>query len=227
MGAFGCFYTPMGLEGQGTDAYLCSPEMDVSTDGLRQVEFSFRTRSPTGPQAISFEVLFGTEVPDVASIDDYSLLYSKEGASGGRLIESVDIPSTADAGHICFRFVNEVDGIAAIDNVQSAPPSCAPSDTDTDADTVSDAEDNCLEFANEFQQDTNGDGFGNTCDTDLDQDCITNFSDLGLLRQAFFSIGINDADFNSDMTVSFVDLGIMRQQFFSPPGPSSQASCTR
>ena len=75
---------------------------------------------------------------------------------------------------------------------------------------------------NADQRDTNGDGFGNICDPDLDNDGITNFIDLGTMRSVFFSAD-PDADFNGDGVVNFVDLGIMRSLFFQPPGPSGVA----
>ncbi|MFK8014866.1 MAG: thrombospondin type 3 repeat-containing protein [Gammaproteobacteria bacterium] len=96
---------------------------------------------------------------------------------------------------------------------------------DVDGDGVPDDIDNCVDVANPTQLDTNGDGFGNACDADIDNDgFITNFGDLGLLRLAFFSNPSTpnwnpDADFNGDNIVNFIDLGIMRSYFFGPPGP--------
>ncbi|MFK7887552.1 MAG: hypothetical protein AB8G16_11885 [Gammaproteobacteria bacterium] len=91
---------------------------------------------------------------------------------------------------------------------------------DTDGDGVDDTVDNCSQLANPDQRDTNGDGFGNACDTDLNDDMIVNFIDLGILRTVFFSTD-EDADINGDGTVNIVDLGAMRTQFFSPPGPGA------
>jgi subtilisin-like proprotein convertase family protein len=90
---------------------------------------------------------------------------------------------------------------------------------DTDGDGVADDVDNCTLTVNPDQRDTNGDGFGNACDADLNDDCVVNFVDLGLLRSVFFTADA-DADFNGDGTVNFVDLGLMRLSFFGPPGPA-------
>jgi 6-phosphogluconolactonase (cycloisomerase 2 family) len=90
---------------------------------------------------------------------------------------------------------------------------------DADDDGVPDSADNCLAVANPDQRDTNGDGIGNVCDADLDDDCAVNFLDLGLLKIVFFSAD-PDADFNGDGSVNFADLGIMKGGFFLPPGPS-------
>ncbi|MEO1575878.1 MAG: thrombospondin type 3 repeat-containing protein, partial [Pseudomonadota bacterium] len=88
---------------------------------------------------------------------------------------------------------------------------------DGDADGVIDLADNCATTANADQRDTDGDGFGNRCDPDLNNDGVINVVDLGLLRAVFFSAD-PDADFNGDGVVNVVDLGIMRTMFFGPPG---------
>ena len=93
---------------------------------------------------------------------------------------------------------------------------------DGDTDGVIDALDNCTQIANADQRDTNGDGYGNRCDADLNNDGTINVVDLGLLRAAFFSAG-PDADFNGDGVVNVVDLGILRTSFFGAPGPSGIA----
>ena len=93
---------------------------------------------------------------------------------------------------------------------------------DTDGDGVTDSADNCTLVANADQRDTNGDGFGNVCDADLNNDGIVNVVDLGQLRAVFFTANA-DADFNGDGVVNVVDLGILRSGFFLPPGPSGVA----
>ncbi|MEM9055869.1 MAG: choice-of-anchor B family protein [Pseudomonadota bacterium] len=94
---------------------------------------------------------------------------------------------------------------------------------DSDGDGVGDAADNCTLMANPAQRDTDGDGFGNFCDPDLNNDGVVNFEDLALMRQAFFSMGDLDADLNGDGLVNFVDLGLQKTLFFQPPGPSGIA----
>ncbi len=98
---------------------------------------------------------------------------------------------------------------------------------DMDVDGVPDTLDNCTTFVNPAQQDTNGDGFGNRCDADLDNDDTVNFTDLTLLKAAFFSTPGSanwnpDADFDSNNTVDFTDLSIMKGMFFQPPGPNGE-----
>lgn len=96
---------------------------------------------------------------------------------------------------------------------------------DSDGDGVDDSVDNCSTVANPNQIDSNGDGFGNLCDADLNDDLIVNVTDLGLLRSVFFTAD-EDADFNTDGVVNVVDLGVMRSAFFQPPGPGATGSPT-
>ena len=98
-------------------------------------------------------------------------------------------------------------------------------DADSDGDSIIDANDNCILVSNSNQLDTNGDGFGNQCDPDLDNNGFVNFDDLGLFRSVFFKSSADpdfnpDADFNSDGFINFYDLGVLRTGFFTPPGPS-------
>ncbi len=90
---------------------------------------------------------------------------------------------------------------------------------DTDADGVADPADNCLVTANPSQLDADGDGFGNACDADLNDDGIVNFSDLARMRAVFFRAD-PVADMSGDGVVNFTDLAMLRAAFFKPPGPS-------
>lgn len=56
---------------------------------------------------------------------------------------------------------------------------------DTDGDGSDDALDNCTLTANPDQRDSNGDGFGNACDADINDDGRVNSQDLGLFNRMF------------------------------------------
>jgi hypothetical protein len=90
---------------------------------------------------------------------------------------------------------------------------------DADNDGVPDSVDNCTIVANADQRDTNGDGYGNLCDPDLNNDGTVNFVDLGMMKSVFFTAD-PDADLDGNGSVSFADLGILKAFFFLPPGPS-------
>jgi hypothetical protein len=93
---------------------------------------------------------------------------------------------------------------------------------DPDGDQVSSEVDNCTEWPNPGQGDADGDGFGNACDADLNQDGRVNFADVALFRGRF---GTSDpaADFDGSGLVNFADLARLRVLFGRPPGPSGLA----
>ena len=90
---------------------------------------------------------------------------------------------------------------------------------DTDSDGVNDDNDNCTLKSNPIQLDTNGDGYGNMCDADLDQSGFVDFADLTLFSTAFFTDDA-DANLNGTGTVDFADLTLFSGSFFQAPGPS-------
>ncbi len=92
---------------------------------------------------------------------------------------------------------------------------------DTDGDGVANNADNCTLVANSNQLDTNGDGFGNICDPDIDNNGVVNFADISIWAQFFNTANGGDADFNGDGTVNFLDFSIAFPDFFlQSPGPS-------
>lgn len=93
---------------------------------------------------------------------------------------------------------------------------------DTDGDGLADDADNCILVANPGQEDSDGDGYGNICDADINNDGTTNAVDLGLFKLVFFTADAV-SDFNSDGTVNTIDLGILKASFFQSPGPSAFA----
>ncbi len=93
---------------------------------------------------------------------------------------------------------------------------------DIDGDGIADSYDNCIEVANINQRDTDGDGYGNLCDADLDDNLIINAADFILLRNRLNSNN-PDADLNGDGIVNAADFILLRNQLNSPPGPSAVA----
>ncbi len=94
---------------------------------------------------------------------------------------------------------------------------------DLDNDSVPNGQDNCTLVANPDQLDTDGDGFGNRCDGDLNNDNVVNAVDLGLFKNVFLTPDPH-ADLDGDGIVNVVDLGLFKQLFLQPPGPSGVAN---
>lgn len=90
---------------------------------------------------------------------------------------------------------------------------------DIDGDGLDDNSDNCILLPNPVQRDTDGDGFGNYCDPDLNNDLVINAADLAIFKTKFFSSDA-EADLNGDGVVNAADLAILKTMFFKPPGPS-------
>jgi len=94
---------------------------------------------------------------------------------------------------------------------------------DTDGDGVPEATDNCTSVANPTQCDSDGDGFGNHCDGDLNNNNSTNAQDYVLFRQQLGQPSVapnfNNADFNCNGVVNAQDHVLFRMLLGAPPGP--------
>ncbi|MBL8202076.1 MAG: right-handed parallel beta-helix repeat-containing protein [Chromatiales bacterium] len=115
-----------------------------------------------------------------------------------------------------------VEGAAGSTSEFSAPFAYAPMDSDGDG--VPDFMDNCTLVANPTQCDSDGDGYGNHCDGDLNSNGFTNAQDTGLFRQQLGqpSVGpaYNTADLNCNGAVNAQDTALFRSLLGRPPGPS-------
>jgi hypothetical protein len=120
------------------------------------------------------------------------------------------LPHTAAEGEDLWHST----GIRLVSSLTTPPP-------DADGDLVPDADDNCTLLANADQRDTDGDGFGNRCDGDLDgSGGPVNFADLALFRSAFGTDSAHADLDGSGGTVNFADLAVFRTLFGNPAGPA-------
>lgn len=150
--------------------------------------------------------------------------------------DGCDSACLVEAGFECTAATGAIDFILG---ATAVPSVCGPFG-DIDGDGVINNQDNCTLVANASQIDTNGDGIGNACDPDLDDDCIVTtcppggtdgftdptcgfndpLTDMGILKNGFFPVNDPDADFNGDGLVNFGDLAILVSFEDLPPGPS-------
>lgn len=93
-------------------------------------------------------------------------------------------------------------------------------DADTDDDGVPDESDNCILVPNADQRDTDGDGYGNICDPDFNNNGIVDSQDGALFRARFGSTSDPDQDLNGNGIVDSQDGALLRARFGLPPGPS-------
>jgi len=91
---------------------------------------------------------------------------------------------------------------------------------DSDNDSIIDSLDNCSQIPNPGQQDTDGDGYGNICDADLDNDGFVGPNDYTLFGYSWWSDMASpnwnpDADFDSDDFVGPNDYTIFGSRWWS------------
>ncbi len=102
--------------------------------------------------------------------------------------------------------------------------------TDSDGDGAHDGQDNCIDAANgpllpdaggNSQLDSDGDGYGNICDGDLDNNGgIVNFADLAAFKAMFGTVNANGDLNGSGGIVNFADLARFKALFGKLPGAS-------
>jgi hypothetical protein len=97
---------------------------------------------------------------------------------------------------------------------------------DEDLDTIPNDSDNCTYVPNKGQEDEDGDGYGNICDADFNNDGIVGTPDFLILGQCMSLPGqgagneCRHCDLNSDHRVNGRDYDLFDELFGLPPGPS-------
>lgn len=110
-----------------------------------------------------------------------------------------------------------------------------PASNDWDGDGVPDASDNCIRVPNANQRDTDGDGYGNPCDADVDQSGLVTTSwgvvsppsQRGDLERIQLTVSgglyVSHHDLDGDGDVDDLDASLAGMMLFHPPGPSGVA----
>ena len=108
-------------------------------------------------------------------------------------------------------------GVRLVSNLVPPPP------PDADSDGVPDTTDNCTLVVNASQLDSNGDGYGNFCDADFNNNGVVDSQDGALLKAAFGSVLFPERDINGNGVVDSQDGALLKSRFGQPPGPSGVA----
>jgi hypothetical protein len=111
--------------------------------------------------------------------------------------------------------------VARVASVDGRSQQAALVETDRDGDGIPDSRDNCIAVRNADQRDSDGDGYGDVCDADANNDGIVNSIDLAIVRDGFGKPTPSRADLNGDGSVNALDLAQVRRFFGSRPGPSA------
>jgi hypothetical protein len=201
---------------------------DINEDGTEDFVLGATGAAPNGEvEAGRAYVVFGGVSIGIGGRLDLTLL---DGSNGFVLngVEQLDQTglAVAEAGDVNGDGVDDViiGSLANPDGVLDAGAAYVIFGrvADGDEDGIPDGSDNCTLLPNADQRDTNGDGFGNVCDPDLDDNGIVNFMDLGVLKRVFLTRDPH-ADFDGNGVVDFQDLATMKAFFLKPPGPSGLA----
>ena len=91
---------------------------------------------------------------------------------------------------------------------------------DADSDGIPDSSDNCILVANADQRDTDGDGYGNICDPDFNNDLVVDLNDYNVLFAVFGSTTDPDQDLDGNGIVNMGDYKILKSYYGLAPGPS-------
>lgn len=233
------------------DTYICSPPLDLST--VMGPELTFNTYYQTKnnlpndngtplDQSDDFDddflrVLVGTFPPNFLTLPNYTPVFVADDHEDDDLLltgaqeisvnlEGTELEGSA-GGFVCFHYRGTFAWFAQIDNPAVRGEDCTfIGNMDADFDGVFDSVDNCTFIPNPDQIDTNNDGIGNQCDTDINNDCITAFIDISQFTPRF-GAGAGDPnydedfDFDSSGSLNFLDYIRMTSSFQQPPGPSA------
>jgi len=208
----------LGPSIQGTITAMSGLDQVGQLGELLPEPITVEVRSVLGSPLEGVEVIFSITEGDATIIEPQPLLTDANGQASaqvriGATLGEIRIAATArDVNSPLAAFLAEADAPCLF-----AITALASEDIDTDEDGVPDSLDNCPATPNPLQRDTDGDGYGNMCDADLNGDDTTDFMDLGIMKSSFLSDDPH-ADLNGDGNVDFLDLGMLKSMFFEAPG---------
>ncbi|MFK8032164.1 MAG: dockerin type I domain-containing protein [Gammaproteobacteria bacterium] len=164
-------------------------------------------------------VMHGSAIADTMSSANYSIKWQVNDGGGN---------TATSASYILQDSIGQPSPVGFSDSANYSLNAGFFAIPDSDADAVRDFMDNCTFDPNPGQLDSNGDGYGNRCDPDLDNSGSVNFADYAALTSAFLSSPGSanwnpDADLTGDGSVNFADIALFQFFFLGAPGPSGLA----
>ncbi len=215
------------------DQFNFSIEIDLQSPGYRTIGGSIDLLNSTPDYTYyAANYIFGDAVENVAA-DLWTNYYYIEQISSGSATISVLNNLDVFAGGVLsieswdtapnLQFIQNWKNDSLVNHQISGQITSFTVDDDSDSDGLSDPADNCTLVANADQRDTNGDGYGNLCDPDLNNDGLVNFADVALWAPFFNTVTNGDEDLNGDGFANFGDFAIFPDFFLQPPGPSGTA----
>jgi hypothetical protein len=140
---------------------------------------------------------------------------------GGPGLRKEPEPFVLDTGPAIYFTENDpVTGKALVHVADTGLGSVAAGDSDGDG--ISDDRDSCTFVANPSQRDEDADGIGTMCDTDLNNDCVVDNTDIFAVLSLINNPNPTPiADFNSDGITNYLDFFILTNYLGLPPGPAS------
>ncbi len=234
------------------ETYVCRTPVDLSNKLQTQAQLVINYQ-PGQQTSDDFFAVWIDTMPFFGTIDMGAssarlILNSPQGQFGQSPGVSYEIDVSDLDGEpevfLCFGYGNENAGYAQVDSVFLSSQGCT---DDFEEDKILSCDDNCSNYENPQQRDSDNDGYGNACDADIAKnasafepgavradnssgnDCLVNFQDFFVFSQAMFSDPVSenwnpDADFTGDGKVNFLDLARFSELFLRAPGPSGVAS---
>jgi hypothetical protein len=121
--------------------------------------------------------------------------------------------------------------VIAVSSGAGLGPCSLDADSDGVCDDPTSTSDNCTAVANAGQRDDDQDGYGNVCDSDVNQDCVAGTPDVGAVFNEFGAgpgngwngnPAVAAFDLNVDDVVGTPDVGTAFNDFGIAPGPTSR-----
>jgi len=203
------------------------PVQTIQLDGNSRLNDAQGVAEVTGAAALQAANVLASAM----IVGDLDATLAAEAGLASAMAAGVDSDADGVPDHedVCpFDASNDVDADGVCGAVDNCPLTSNADQADYDFDGAGDTCDNCQYAQNgpvltdaggNSQLDTDGDGFGNICDPDLNNDGVVNFGDFVRFRAGWLGVE-PDLDFNGDGVTNFGDLAIFSSYMFGAPNMS-------